>query len=444
MFDVVLYICGHGDTKDPTCKSVCDLLIKRGDIRADVRWITGDALIGRSRSRAASKFLWCDDSPYMIFIDTDIVFTPEDIERLYRGMQAGYEVIAGGYAVGDGTYLPIQCEGPVAIDGKIHEAKYVSTGFMGISRKALQKVKNDLKLPLLHKDNWAECWPFFESGALAEESIYLSEDWDFCRKCRKVGVKVYFHTGVLVGHDKDRIIPASEAVANMNEPHRPIQSMQTDCLVYSTLIDDLQVYAGASRDALAEKIAYGSKEEHAAYDGTGLRKFYQEDRDTHLWDLAQFNLDPIYWKERVAPLSQERDRVILDFGCGIGSLSLYLASLRNKVVGYDINPTALRFAKFRAGKFGFSNLALTDSLPSDLGQFDLVCAVDVLEHVEDLRETILRLGAGMKPGAKLYHWDSFYREHPIPIHLDCSPEQFDGYLKEAGFAKFDKRWAVKI
>jgi SAM-dependent methyltransferase len=442
VYDFTIYICSYGDTKDATALSL-EQLHQHTNYRFDVRWVTGDALIGRSRSRAASHFLWCDDSPYMIFVDGDIVFLPDDITKIYRSMEAGYDIVAGAYSVGDGTFLAIHCTDPVSLDGKIHEAKYVSTGFMGISRKALKTIKNDLQLPLLHKGEWCECWPFFESGALPEEKKYLSEDWDFCRKAQKCGIKSWFHTGVLVGHFKGRIVTAQEAVANMNKGHTPAQTISADCVVYSTLAQDLKDFTGKTSDELSVKLSTAPSDIADVFKASGqkLEEFYATGGDHHIMDLVAFNLDPMYWPDRVMPLSTTRDTTILDVGCGIGTLSLYLASMRNRVIGYDINPTTLDFAKFRAKKFGFSNLFFTDQWPK--GPFDLVCAVDVLEHIPDLGEMLKRIGDVLKPGGKLYHVDSFYHKHPISLHLDCTDEQFSEYLEEAGLIRFDDRWAIR-
>lgn len=206
MLDFVIYICGHGVTKDVTAMCLCDLFGTR-DFNFRVQWSIPDALIGRSRSIACWNFLRYEDTNNLIFIDTDQVFTPENIKNLVQAMDDGYDVIAGAYPMGD-KGLAIHPWEDIRWDGHIEEIQYVSTGFMGITRKALKQIKSKLNLPLLNKGEWCECYPFFEAKACPEEKSYLSEDWEFCNKVRQAGLKAYIHTGILVGHIKERVITA--------------------------------------------------------------------------------------------------------------------------------------------------------------------------------------------------------------------------------------------
>ena len=218
MIDFALCICGHGDTKDATLQAL-DFLRRTSDYRWDLRVISGDALIGRSRSRMCTQFLKHDDAPYMIFLDSDILFSPGDIKDIYDAMTEGYDVVAGAYSVANGAHLAIRTYGEIKFDGKIQEAEFVSTGFMGISRKILEKIRDDLDLPLLHKDSDMECYPFMESGRYVtykdgevDRAWYISEDWDFCNKVREVGSKVYVHTNVQLGHIKNAVIKVGDVL----------------------------------------------------------------------------------------------------------------------------------------------------------------------------------------------------------------------------------------
>ena len=163
----------------------------------------GDALIGRARSINASNFLLENLAPFLIFLDSDIVFQPEDLERLYTDMKAGYDYVGGVYPVrGVSQLAHYGMEGKLTLDGKIQEVQFLSTGFTGISRKLLQAMVDRLHLPLLNENDWAKCYPFFEAGRYFDDKykIYISEDWDFSNKARKVGVIPYLDTSILLGH----------------------------------------------------------------------------------------------------------------------------------------------------------------------------------------------------------------------------------------------------
>jgi len=443
MYDCIIWVCGHGETKDETAKCLCNTGHSQYNI--DVRFSYPDALIARSRSIACTRFLECDDAPFMIFIDSDQTFTNEDVEKLIRAMQSGYDVLAGGYAMRDGAHFAINGWDPeMTIDGSIQEAKYVSTGFMGISRRCLINMVKKLSLPLLHKGQWCELWPFFEAKAVPEEDIFISEDWDFCNKARKAGHKIYFHTGVLVGHLKTVNLPPQGALNPTNKTKNLATPLSTECLVKSLLFPDLMAYLNITPKDLLERYKESPEvrmeELHKKWHG-GNVDFYRQDLPDYLLELARFNTLDEYWQGRSGQIGDFRDAQVVDLGCGIGTASLFLGTNRNKVVGYDICATLLDFAEFRRQQFGLSKVQFVRELPVEaLREADLVIAVDVLEHIEDLGSFLKEVGGSMKPEAKLYHADAFLDKRSM--HYDHS-EKLHQYLLDANLFKIDTAWAVK-
>ena len=75
-------------------------------------------------------------------------------------------------------------------------------------------------------------------------------------------------------------------------------------------------------------------------------------------------------------------RRLIELGGGIGLAALVAAHAGFDVVATDYYAEALEFTRLNAGRHGVSGLVtrLVDwrALPDDLGQFDLVCAADVL------------------------------------------------------------------
>lgn len=441
MLDFTLWLCGHGETKDATAWSLCNLF-RKSNYKFDVKWISGDALIGRARSVACTRFLQANESPYMIFIDTDIVFGQDDIEKIYKELLVGREVIAGAYSVMDGKNLAIQGYESITWDGRVVEARYISTGFMGIARDTLLKIKESLALPLLHKGVWCECYAFFESGQAPDEKIYLSEDWEFCQKVRRAGMKVYLHTGVMLDHIKERRIGAMEALQSMVEREKGrLLPITEDLVVQSTLVSDLAEFLKMSEEEVYGKLnrdpAKVVADEWTSWVGS-KEDFYKQNK-SYIFDLAKFNHHPIYWSDKVAPVMSLKDKAILDIGCGIGSVALHLGRLRNTVIGYDVNPYLIEFCSFRNQKFGLGGVSFTTEFP-DVSKFDYVLAIDVLEHIEDMERFLKELGRDMKKEARLYHVDSFKDDKPM--HLDHSAE-IDKWLKDAGFIVWNSVWAIK-
>jgi len=86
-----------------------------------------------------------------------------------------------------------------------------------------------------------------------------------------------------------------------------------------------------------------------------------------------------YLNPSLAPLR------ILDFGCGVGRLSIPFAAYAQEVVGVDVAEAMLAEARRNCAEQGCSNVTLVlsdDSLSQVDGQFDLVQSCIVLQHVE--------------------------------------------------------------
>jgi 2-polyprenyl-3-methyl-5-hydroxy-6-metoxy-1,4-benzoquinol methylase len=105
----------------------------------------------------------------------------------------------------------------------------------------------------------------------------------------------------------------------------------------------------------------------------------------------------VRYLERKAPPGAR----VLDFGCGVGMLLPLLAWRGFQVTGVDLD---IRHTQSFLDAFQIPNVTILPAfrlteLPAS--QFDVITALDVLEHVPDLNETIVRLGNLLKPGGKL-------------------------------------------
>ncbi len=94
---------------------------------------------------------------------------------------------------------------------------------------------------------------------------------------------------------------------------------------------------------------------------------------------------------------------MLDFGCGVGRMSVAFAQSAEEVVGVDVSPSMLEEARANLERPGIDNvrLELTDGLvlPFD-EQFDLVYSYIVLQHVPPERGLALlkQLLRAVSPG----------------------------------------------
>jgi SAM-dependent methyltransferase len=99
-------------------------------------------------------------------------------------------------------------------------------------------------------------------------------------------------------------------------------------------------------------------------------------------------------------LSQYEQPRILDVGCGTGYNISYLREHGfNEVVGLDFSQTALAFCRQR----NIGNVVCGDATlpPFSDNVFDMILALDIVEHLEDDQKALLAWYRLLKPGGSL-------------------------------------------
>jgi len=134
--------------------------------------------------------------------------------------------------------------------------------------------------------------------------------------------------------------------------------------------------------------------------------------DPAFWDrlaekyAAQPVADPAAFDRKIAVMVSHLrpDSVVLDVGCGTGSLALRLAPSAGHVHGLDLSPEMIRIARgkaaaagappvtFHIGPFDDSFTALPD------GSVDLLSACSLLHLVDDRAAALARAVRLLKPG----------------------------------------------
>jgi 2-polyprenyl-6-hydroxyphenyl methylase / 3-demethylubiquinone-9 3-methyltransferase len=96
---------------------------------------------------------------------------------------------------------------------------------------------------------------------------------------------------------------------------------------------------------------------------------------------------------------------ILDIGCGAGILCEPLARLRASVVGADPSDSNIAVARRHAAQSGLTvdyRAAAAEALADAGEMFDVVLAMEVVEHVTDVGLFIERAAAMVKPGGLFF------------------------------------------
>ena len=120
-----------------------------------------------------------------------------------------------------------------------------------------------------------------------------------------------------------------------------------------------------------------------------VRLAYVRDMIDQHWQIDECGFRPLEGK------------TALDVGCGAGLLAEPLARLGAKVTAIDAAPEVIAVAKAHAAGQGLA-IDYRHSAVEDLdGRFDLVTAMEVIEHVADPRAFLASLAARLAPGGLL-------------------------------------------
>ena len=101
------------------------------------------------------------------------------------------------------------------------------------------------------------------------------------------------------------------------------------------------------------------------------------------------------------PMPYER---VLDFGCGSGVMLPYLSQISSQVIAMDVD--LLPLERTQAYIPLAKNVEVKDAAKNNISDlpansFDIIIALDVLEHVKDLPQTLRELLALLKQGGEL-------------------------------------------
>lgn len=138
---------------------------------------------------------------------------------------------------------------------------------------------------------------------------------------------------------------------------------------------------------------------------------------------------------------------ILDIGCGTGAMAQELQQY-GTVIAADLMPESLRYCRQR----GLGLLALGDvtRLPFAASSFDLVVALDLLEHVEDDQAAISELKRVLKPEGRLVVTVPAYRflwsNHDVALmhYRRYTARELARKMRDAGFQIAKLSYAVSL
>ena len=192
--------------------------------------IGNESLIQRARNLMVARFL-ASECTHLLFIDADIIFPVQAVQRLLQGASQGREIVSTAYAKksfkwdkfldklkngteGDEQLQSLGIDYNINIDpdtAKIEDGFLrvldTATGFMMISRKSIEKliaahpeweVVNDIEHsggPKIDK-----YFTVFDCIKDPVTSRMLSEDFSYVRRAQSVGIDVWVDLSVGLTH----------------------------------------------------------------------------------------------------------------------------------------------------------------------------------------------------------------------------------------------------
>jgi len=164
--------------------------------------------------------------------------------------------------------------------------------------------------------------------------------------------------------------------------------------------------------------------------------------ETHWWFLGRKYL----LRALLESESTGREMLILDAGRGTGIAEEELGRL-GTVVGIDIAQEAV--APEGSPALGLLSIASVEAAPFPDGTFDLVVALDLLEHLDDAR-ALRELHRICRPGARLlitvpaYNWLWSRHDQALGHRRRYSAGDLRRRISDAGFAVSKLSYAVTV
>ena len=165
----------------------------------------GSSQIDVVRNKLASESLH-EGAESILFIDADLGFDPLDALRLLARPEP---VVSGVYAKkGRREFASVFADGVTEVvfganAFGLYPLKYAATGFLRIKASVLQRMIDELGLPLCNTQWGQGEWPFFRPEVVPQgdgRHHYLGEDWAFSHRLAAIGVTPLADTSIRHWH----------------------------------------------------------------------------------------------------------------------------------------------------------------------------------------------------------------------------------------------------
>jgi 2-polyprenyl-3-methyl-5-hydroxy-6-metoxy-1,4-benzoquinol methylase len=200
--------------------------------------------------------------------------------------------------------------------------------------------------------------------------------------------------------------------------------------IYQRLIQDAMEYTGRSTTDELWKDMNGFLQLRRTTDLSDA-EWYRQFPHERIGRQVEFNTQSEHKKRFteyiLSAIQHNKPLKILDFGCGIGVTALTLAEKGHQVTAMDIGGTGtFEFLKWRAAKHKVP-MTFIDSNggpPQLTGEYDIIIAMDSLEHIADWKKAIAELSNHLRDSGVLFSNNAILDDMMHPEHYELRPKAF--------------------
>ncbi len=172
------------------------------------------------------------------------------------------------------------------------------------------------------------------------------------------------------------------------------------------------------------------------------KKRFYEITPFYIFELSLWHMTLYQKKFRKTVLEISRGNV-LDFGGGIGDVSILLAKNGFNVEYADVSGNTYNYARwaFTNANLSVKMTNLSESKVS--GKYDTIICIDVIEHLPNAKEVFENLASMLNAGGTFIvtnlHTEEFSKYHPMHEKIDLDG---DDYLRSLNLFKTEKPWLL--
>lgn len=208
---VIGYVTGGFNRHEFTASMLSTVMEGATPVDAVLTYESGPN-ISTPRNKVTDEFLRKQRAPWLLMVDTDMVFAGDALDRLIAAADPAERPIVGAlcFSPAAGEVRPTMYEITQKPSGELAfthletwpedtcvQVSATGTGFLLMHRQALEAVAAS------SRDQAA---PWFRESPVGAPLTLMGEDMTFCLRAAAAGIPVHVHTGVQVGHMKPEML----------------------------------------------------------------------------------------------------------------------------------------------------------------------------------------------------------------------------------------------